>query len=264
MTDIFKFITAFMLVLWCSVSFSGVTVSPDADIRKEPAGIDESLSMSRAVRSSLLPRLRVDASPYEAELARLNKKAGGYKALINQLNKTIAEAETDVERRLVSQRLRSVQSEASGVYKRQDVYSKMVSAVKMVNKDGFFSDKEGALSRLNAFLSVNGRDTTAVYLRGYVLYDLKRYSQASGDLRKAIDSGKNDRHTLYHMAMSLFYQGKYTEGLGYFDKTIEKDSGYAVAYYYRGLSQFRLNRFPQATKDYNAAVFLDKSLAKPY
>ena len=263
MTDIFqKTVTAFLLLWTFSACAEGVTISPDKDLRKLPDWSEPSTVKTN--RSLLVPRFSVSFQPYKDELAGLNAKTVWYKKLIAQLNKTIAAADTDVERRMITQKLRQTQAESGGIFARRDLCDKMVSVEKLVTKNGFFTQPTKALSLLNSYLSVRKNDTTAHFLKGFLLFDTKRYAEAVTELKTAEKSGLSNKHSYYHTAMALFYQSKYQDAITYFDKTTKADGGYAEAYYYRGLCEFKLGQFQKAVQDYNTAAYLDRNLAKPY
>lgn len=244
--------------------FAEETLYGGTDLRREPSGLNALILEKKPVRSSLVPRFSVNIAPAESKMREYAKKASWQRSLSAQLRKTLAQAESDNERRIIGNKLSSVNSGAIDVLAREDGAKSYYQALLLVDGNGFFKNPSKAVSLFNRAMANGGGEKDTYLYRAYALYDLKRYTESLSDFYKAVKNGRHDKHLYYHIGMCLFLQKKYADAADYFSKNLALDDGYAESYYYRGLSYFRLGQFDKAVSDYDTAVFLDKSLAKPY
>jgi len=85
-------------------------------------------------------------------------------------------------------------------------------------------------------------DAGALLVQGSALSRLRRYDEAMVALGKARDLDGGSPETLYQMGATRAFQQKWTDAVTFLDQSLEKDSGTALAYYYRALAQEKLGR----------------------
>ena len=85
-------------------------------------------------------------------------------------------------------------------------------------------------------------DAGAFLVQGSALSRLRRYDEAMVALGKAreLDGGRPE--TLYQMGSTRAFQQKWADAVTLLTQTLEKDTGMALAYYYRALAQEKLGR----------------------
>ena len=90
--------------------------------------------------------------------------------------------------------------------------------------------------------AANPSDATAFLAQGTALSRLRRYDEAMTALEKgrALDGGTAE--TLYQMGATRAFQQKWADAVPLLTQALGKDSGKALAYYYRGLAQEKLGR----------------------
>lgn len=68
----------------------------------------------------------------------------------------------------------------------------------------------------------------------------------------------------FEKGLALGKSGKYTEEIGAYDKVIEMNPGYAMAYNNRGIAYRKLGNYQRAIEDYNRAIELNPEDADVY
>ena len=97
-------------------------------------------------------------------------------------------------------------------------------------------------------------DATAFLAKGAALSRLRRYDEAMTALAKARELDGGSAATLYQMGSTRAFQQKWGEAVDLLTQTLAKDSGLALAYYYRGLAQEKLGRKDQMVLDLDRFV----------
>lgn len=85
-------------------------------------------------------------------------------------------------------------------------------------------------------------DAGAFRVRGAALSRLRRYDEAMAALGKARELDGGSAETLYQMGSTRAFQQAWADAVALLSQAVEKDSGKALAYYYRGLAQEKLGR----------------------
>lgn len=85
-------------------------------------------------------------------------------------------------------------------------------------------------------------DADALLVQGTALSRLRRYDEAVAALGKAreLDGGRPE--TLYQMGATRAFQQKWADAVTLLTQSLEKDTGTALAYYYRALAHEKLGR----------------------
>ncbi|MBK9089268.1 MAG: tetratricopeptide repeat protein [Holophagales bacterium] len=91
-------------------------------------------------------------------------------------------------------------------------------------------------------LAARPDDAGALLVQGSALSRLRRFDEAMVALGKARDLDGGRPETLYQMGATRAFQQKWTDAVSLLSQTLEKDTGMALAYYYRALSQEKLGR----------------------
>jgi tetratricopeptide (TPR) repeat protein len=113
----------------------------------------------------------------------------------------------------------------------------------------------------------NYRDTRARYYknRGNVYYGLKEYQKAMADYNRAIELDPN--FAVAYSNRGLVYQNdlkEYQKAMADYNRAIELDPNFALAYNRRGLVYYDLKEYQKAMADYNRAIELDPNFAPAY
>jgi len=85
-------------------------------------------------------------------------------------------------------------------------------------------------------------DAGALLVQGAALSRLRRYDEAMVALGKARELDGGSPGTLYQMGATRAFQQKWADAVTLLTQTLEKDTGMALAYYYRALAQEKLGR----------------------
>ncbi|MCK6683101.1 MAG: tetratricopeptide repeat protein [Thermoanaerobaculia bacterium] len=80
---------------------------------------------------------------------------------------------------------------------------------------------------------------------------LKKFEDAEKTLAKLREDEPANVQALYRTGINYVLQQKWPEAVDFFTKSIEKDGGWAYAYYYRALSQEKLGKKDQLVNDMN-------------
>ncbi len=99
---------------------------------------------------------------------------------------------------------------------------------------------EKAHSLAQAYAQSN--DKTALYLLGVAQQRTKRYDQAVATLDRARAIDGQDAMVLYQLGATHAFRERWQDAINVLGQAIERDSGIAYAYYYRGLSAGRAGR----------------------
>jgi Flp pilus assembly protein TadD len=85
-------------------------------------------------------------------------------------------------------------------------------------------------------------DAGAFLVQGSALSRLRRYDEAMVALGKARELDGGSPETLYQMGATRAFQQKWADAVTLLTQTLEKETGMALAYYYRALAQEKLGR----------------------
>jgi tetratricopeptide (TPR) repeat protein/S1-C subfamily serine protease len=100
--------------------------------------------------------------------------------------------------------------------------------------------------------------------RGSLYSDLQKYELALSDYNKAININPNFALAYYNRGLLYSDQKKYDLALSDYDKAIEINPNYADAYYNRGNLYYDLQKYDLALSDYSKAIELNRSYAIAY
>jgi tetratricopeptide (TPR) repeat protein len=92
-------------------------------------------------------------------------------------------------------------------------------------------------------------DARSLYFLGVAQQRLKQYDKAVETLGMALNAGSDNATTLYQIGATLAFQQKWGEAVAQLTAAIERNSGLAYAYYYRGLAQDKLGKKDQLVLD---------------
>ncbi|MFQ5526724.1 MAG: tetratricopeptide repeat protein [Thermoanaerobaculia bacterium] len=96
--------------------------------------------------------------------------------------------------------------------------------------------------RARALLEAESDDPDALYYLGVAQQRQKRFDAAIVTLEKARSERPSDASILYQLGATRFYQDQFQSAFDLLSRTIDKNSGIAYAYYYRGLAAGKLER----------------------
>ncbi len=85
-------------------------------------------------------------------------------------------------------------------------------------------------------------DAGALLVKGTALSRLRRFDEAMTVLEKARELDGGNAETLYQMGSTRAFQQKWADAVALLTQAVEKDTGKALGYYYRGLSHEKLGR----------------------
>ena len=91
-------------------------------------------------------------------------------------------------------------------------------------------------------VAANPSDAGALLTQGTALSRLRRYDEAMVALGKARELDGGSPATLYQMGATRAFQQKWADAVTLLSRAVDKDSGTALAYYYRALAQEKLGR----------------------
>ena len=115
----------------------------------------------------------------------------------------------------------------------------LLRARKMADADASF--RMAAELAAKAFVT-KPDDAGALLVQGSALSRLRRYDEAMTVLEKAREMDPGSPETLYQMGATRAFQQKWNDAVALLTQTLEKDSGMALAYYYRALAHEKLGR----------------------
>lgn len=96
--------------------------------------------------------------------------------------------------------------------------------------------------RARELLTGNSDDPKALYYLGVAQQRRKRFADAAGTLEKARSLRPGDSAILYQLGATRFYQEQFQAAFDLLSAALDKNSGIAYAYYYRGLAAGKLDR----------------------
>ena len=99
-----------------------------------------------------------------------------------------------------------------------------------------------AESRARGLVESNSDDPEALYYLGLSQQRQKRFSDAATTLEKARKLRPDDSAILYQLGATRFYQEQFQSAFDLLSAALDKNSGIAYAYYYRGLAAAKLQR----------------------
>jgi tetratricopeptide (TPR) repeat protein len=115
----------------------------------------------------------------------------------------------------------------------------LLRAKKTADADAAF---KSALELAAAAVAARPGDAGAFLVQGSALSRLRRYDEAMVALGKARELDGGSPETLYQMGATRAFQQKWTDAVTFLTQSLEKDTGMALAYYYRALAQEKLGR----------------------
>jgi tetratricopeptide (TPR) repeat protein len=113
-------------------------------------------------------------------------------------------------------------------------------------------------------ISINPKNTAALFHRGMSYFSLGRHVSAVADFTAAIANGLNSADVFYYRGCSLASQKKNTEAMEDFSRAIDLKIDYTDAYYNRGYSAGALGKWDQAITDLTQTITLNPQYAKAY
>ncbi len=99
-----------------------------------------------------------------------------------------------------------------------------------------------AEARARSLVQAKSDDPDALYFLGVAQQRQKRFSEAAATLEKARSLRPSDATVLYQLGVTHFYQDKFQAAFDLLSQALDKNSGIAYAYYYRGLAAGKLSR----------------------
>jgi len=125
-----------------------------------------------------------------------------------------------------------------------------------------------AILTLNHLISLNPHSDNAYYSRGNVYLNMNKMAEAEKDFLKALEisyvSPSEELPTdfiLGNLGVISQSREKYIESLPYFDKAIDLNPHYPLAYMNRALSYFHLKEYEKAEADFQKTLALDINYA---
>jgi len=116
---------------------------------------------------------------------------------------------------------------------------------------------ERAVTLANAAREKNANDVRAVLYRAMAQQRLKQLEPAAAGLLEVVAAGGSDELTaLYELGVTRALQGKWQEAFDTLTKALEKNKGFAYAYYYRGLAAEKLGRKDVLINDMGRFLYL--------
>ncbi|HYN43109.1 MAG TPA: tetratricopeptide repeat protein, partial [Thermoanaerobaculia bacterium] len=115
----------------------------------------------------------------------------------------------------------------------------LLRAKKMADADAAFSK---AVELATQAIAARPDDAGAFLVQGSALSRLRRYDEAMVALGKARELDGGSPATLYQMGATRAFQQRWADAVTLLSQTLEKETGMALAYYYRGLAQEKLGR----------------------
>jgi tetratricopeptide (TPR) repeat protein len=112
-------------------------------------------------------------------------------------------------------------------------------ANKRSNADDAWAQAE---TRARGLLAAAPEDPEALYYLGVAQQRQKRFADAAVTLEKARSIRPDDSAILYQLGATRFYQEQFQTAFDLLSAALEKNSGIAYAYYYRGLAASKIDR----------------------
>ena len=99
-----------------------------------------------------------------------------------------------------------------------------------------------AEARARALLEADPKDPEGLYFLGVAQQRQRRFEDAAKALEEARSARPDDSGILYQLGATRFYQEQFQAAFDLLSEALEKNSGLAYAYYYRGLAAAKLQR----------------------
>ncbi len=115
---------------------------------------------------------------------------------------------------------------------------------------------KSARDKAQAEVKARPDDARALYYLGAASVRVKDFGAARDALNKALAKGADPVLVHYQLGLSWAFAGKWQEAVDELSRTVEIDSGFAHAYYYRGLCNDKLGRKDKMLNDFNRFVTL--------
>ena len=97
---------------------------------------------------------------------------------------------------------------------------------------------------------------------GYMHFQSKEYKEGESWFRQALDRNQNYSASWYYLGICRYKQN--LDAYYEFSRTLEIDSGYMMAYVYRGVLLDRIGEYSRAVSDYSKAVEINPEYAWGY
>lgn len=123
-------------------------------------------------------------------------------------------------------------------------------------------DKVGAIADYNHILSVDPNDAIAHNYRGLAHYDLGDFDSAIADFSESIQLQPQQGAAYCNRAFLRSEQGEHWEAIN--DYTLAAQADYPIAYFYRGMTQQKLDNHSAAISDYSEAMRLAPDVPAAY
>lgn len=111
-------------------------------------------------------------------------------------------------------------------------------------------------------LAVDSSNVQMWYNKGMYLQGLKRYTDAEKCYQAMLRRDKFNQFANYNLGYLNYEKEEYELAANYFSDAIYTNSGYADAYFARGLCFKELGNIPQSRMDFQSALRLDESFAE--
>ncbi|MFJ7216097.1 tetratricopeptide repeat protein [Amycolatopsis sp. NPDC098790] len=123
---------------------------------------------------------------------------------------------------------------------------------------------EEALTVLQRVLDIDPRHSWALRSRVLTLRRLRRYDEASAAAQEAIDRRPGDLDALLWMGWVYSHQLRHEEALVWYDRALESDPRYALAWEWRATASRMLRRFEEAEAAVREAIKLRPNEPGPF
>ncbi len=137
-----------------------------------------------------------------------------------------------------------------------------------MSRGNYFMDNQKydeALSDFNYSLNINPNYYQALESRGNLHIQMKNYDSAIDDFTLCIGNGTNKENLYVMRGMAFSKSNKINQALSDYNKALELNPQYPIAYNGRGTLYFnKLKEYNKALNDFNQAISLDPKLGTSY
>ncbi|TRU24632.1 MAG: serine protease [Microcystis aeruginosa Ma_SC_T_19800800_S464] len=172
----------------------------------------------------------------------------------------------------------SILQQQSVVYRYLENYEQALTVINQAislfpNNPNHYNEKSGVLALLKRYDEGLAAITQAIHLapragwynhRGNLYSNQQKYELALADYNKAIELNRNYAMAYYNRGVVYYDQQKYELALADYNKAIELDSNDAIAYNNRGVVYYDQQKYELALADYNKAIKLNRNHANAY
>ena len=106
-------------------------------------------------------------------------------------------------------------------------------------------------------MELNQDDNSLYYWRGICQYYTERYNACVSDFKRYLETVPHDAYSKVMIGHSYYMLENYTEAISFYTSAIGEDSGYALAFFWRGNAWMKLGKASEALRDVNEAIRLD-------